>query len=78
MEVVVDLWRGGGGGSVGDGRGRLDALDESGHPEVPHRVLELLAVYVAFELLRVLLDPRSPGVLRPRTADGQFESEIVI
>src|SRR5687768_6670676 len=33
------------------GGGVLDALDEAGHPEVAHDVLELLAVDVALELL---------------------------
>jgi len=48
-------------GSVGGGG--LDALDEAGHPEVAHDVLELLAVDVALELLGVLLHARAPVVL---------------
>ena len=40
----------------------MDALDEAGHPEVAHGVLELLAVDVTFELLGVLLDAGSPVV----------------
>ena len=41
----------------------MDALDESGHPEVLHGVLEGGAADVAVELLGVLLHPGPPVVL---------------
>lgn len=70
--VVVEVVRGGPcGGGGGDGGisggggggcGGLNSFDQPRHPEIPHGVLELLAVDITFELLGVLLDTGPPIV----------------
>lgn len=52
---VAIAGRGGGSGP--------DSFGQTGHPKVAHGVFELLTVDVAFQLLGLLLDPRSPVVL---------------
>lgn len=65
VELAAMIMRGGGGdvGSCGVGGCGLNPLDEPRHPQVAHRVFELLAVHITFQLLSVLLDPGSPVVL---------------
>lgn len=62
----VGCGRVGTGGAGADGccgRGCLNSLDQTGHPKIAHRILELLAIYVTFELFGVFLNPGSPIVL---------------
>lgn len=60
-------WSGTGDGRRNRNRSRsrssLDSLNQPWHPEIPHGVLELLAVDIAFELLCVLLNSGPPIVL---------------
>lgn len=49
--------------AAGSCGGCSDLLHQSGHPKMAHGVFELLAVYVTFQLLGLLLDPCSPVIL---------------